>query len=68
MILTLTAIGSHQSEKDFFISSETLCASSILLAFTTIPEYSFDLANPNTIALPIPLLDPVTTAIFLFSI
>ena len=43
--------------------SDTVYASSIFLAFVTMPEYLFDFANAITMAFPIPLLDPITTAI-----
>ena len=47
-------------------SLATLSASSpsLLRAFTTMPEYVLDFAKANAIALPMPLLEPVTTATF----
>src|ERR671933_432329 len=48
----------------FLISLDTCSASSILLELVTIEEYSFGFANAIAIAFPIPLLDPVTIAIF----
>jgi hypothetical protein len=54
-------------ESQFPMSSTslaTLSASSLLRAFTTMPEYVLDFAKANAIALPMPLLEPVTTATF----
>ena len=59
----MSAPTANDSQPILFISSETVCASSIFLAFVTMPEYLFDFANAITMAFPIPLLDPVTTAI-----
>src|ERR1041384_4152465 len=59
-----SAPSATDSQSILFISSETVCASSIFLAFVTMPEYLFDLANAITMAFPIPLLDPITTANF----
>jgi hypothetical protein len=48
-----------------FTSLATLSASSLLRAFTTMPVYVSDFAKAKTIALPIPLLEPVTMATLL---
>ena len=45
-------------------SLATLSASSLLRAFTTMPEYVLDFAKASAIALPMPLLEPVITATF----
>lgn len=51
-----TATESHPSD---LISSETCCASSIFLELGN-NLYSVDLAKARTMALPMPLLEPVT--------
>ena len=55
-----------ESQPNALISSETAWASCNFLAWVTTANYSPDLANAMAMALPIPLLDPVTTPIFLF--